>query len=125
MDFGVFMFVMDLLIPLTMIVFGKLFLSRAPKTINKAFGYRTTASMKNRDTWDFAHKRIGRLWLWCGLALLPLTVIPFLLVINKNVPTVEKVGEIVMAIQLILMIGTIIPVEIALKKNFDKNGKRR
>ena len=44
---------------------------------------------------------------------------------NNDVPTIGKVGTIVIAIQLIPLVGTIFPVEAALKKNFDKNGMRR
>ena len=61
MAFWVFMLIMGLLIPLTMVGFGKLFLTRAPKNINMVFGYRTVMSMKNRDTWEFAHKMIAHL----------------------------------------------------------------
>ena len=88
MAFWVFMLIMGLLIPLTMVGFGKLFLTRAPKNINMVFGYRTVMSMKNRDTWEFAHKMIGKLWLRCGLAMLPLSVIPFLFVIGKDASAV-------------------------------------
>lgn len=28
-----------------------------PKSINQLYGYRTKASMKNQDSWDFAQKR--------------------------------------------------------------------
>lgn len=125
MAFWVFMLIMGLLIPLTMVGFGKLFLTRAPKNINMVFGYRTVMSMKNRDTWEFAHKMIGKLWLRCGLAMLPLSVIPFLFVIGKDASAVGRVGIIVIAIQMLPMLGTLFPVEAVLKKNFDKNGVRR
>ena len=50
MAFWVFMLIMGLLIPLTMVGFGKLFLTRAPKNINMVFGYRTVMSMKRRPS---------------------------------------------------------------------------
>ena len=84
MGFWIFMLVMILLIPITMIGFGKLFLKQAPGEINAVFGYRTTMSMKNKDTWEFAHNYCGKLWYRCGLFLLPLSVIPLLFVIGKN-----------------------------------------
>ena len=59
MGFWVFMLFMDLLIPFTMIGFGKLFMTKLPQDINTVFGYRTTMSMKNKDTWAFAHN----LWI--------------------------------------------------------------
>ena len=50
------MVMMDLMIPLIMIVFGKVFLKNPPKEINLIYGYRTGRSMKNKDTWNFAHR---------------------------------------------------------------------
>ena len=67
MGFWIFMLVMNLLIPATMAGFGRAFLKKAPGKINYAFGYRTSMSMKNKDTEfgaaadkRFAHRvRIG------------------------------------------------------------------
>lgn len=123
--FWIFMLLMDLLIPLTMIGFGKMFLNKAPQNINATFGYRTTMSMKNKDTWEFAHKVCGKLWFRCGLVLLPISIIPLIFVFNKSIDTIGNVGLIVSAIQLVPLVGSIIPTEIALKKTFDQNGYRR
>ena len=84
MGFWIFMLVMDLLCPVIMIVMGRYFMKTSPKEINYIFGYRTNMSMKNKDTWDFAHKYIGKLWFYLGLILVPITVIPMLLVIGKG-----------------------------------------
>ena len=56
MGFWIFMLIMDLLIPFTMIGFGKMFLKKAPDQINYVFGYRTSMSMKNQDTWVIAER---------------------------------------------------------------------
>ncbi|MFR8228887.1 MAG: SdpI family protein [Anaeromassilibacillus sp.] len=125
MGFWIYMLIMDLLLPFTMIGFGRHFMKNAPKTINGVFGYRTSMSMKNKETWEFAHKYCGKIWYICGLSALPITVIFMLLVIGKNVETVGTVGGIIMGIQLVPLIDSIFPTEIALRKNFDKNGKRR
>ena len=37
-----------------MVVFGKMFMRKAPKDINYVFDYRTKRSMKSRETWAFA-----------------------------------------------------------------------
>lgn len=63
MLFWIFMLVMNLLIPISMIGFGKLFMKTTPKEINGLFGYRTSMSMKNKDTWIFAHHYCGN----CGM----------------------------------------------------------
>ena len=52
MEFWIFMLIMDLLLPFTMIGFGRYFMKKAPKEINSVFGYRTSMSMKNKDTWE-------------------------------------------------------------------------
>ena len=44
---------------------------------------------------------------------------------EQRCATIGKVGMVVIVIQLILLAGTIFPVEAALKKNFDKSGMRR
>ncbi len=125
MGFWIFMLIMDLLLPLTMIGFGRYFIKKAPKEINAVFGYRTTMSMKNRGTWEFAHKYCGKIWYVCGLIMLPITVLFLLLTIGKNEDYIGTVGGIIAMVQLIPLIGSIFPTEIALKKNFDENGKRR
>ena len=125
MGFWVFMLVMDLLIPLTMIGFGRYFTKRVPKEINAVFGYRTSMSMKSKDTWVFAHNYCGRIWYFCGLIMLPVTVLFFLLVIGENKDYVGTVGGIICVVQLISLMGSILPTEIALKNHFDKNGKKK
>ena len=125
MGFWIFMLLMDLLIPLTMIGFGKFFLTKVPKNINAVFGYRTTMSMKNRDTWEYAHKYCGKLWFRCGLVLLPLSVIPLIFVLDGSIDEIGIVGGVVSAIQLVPFVGSIFPTEAALKRTFDKNGLRR
>ncbi len=119
------MLIMDLLLPCTMIGFGRYFMKKAPNEINAVFGYRTSMSMKNKDTWEFAHKYCGKIWYVCGLAMLPITVISMLFVIGKSEDYAGTVGGIICGVQLIPLIGSIFPTEIALKKNFDKSGKKR
>ena len=41
MGFWIFMLVMDLLIPVTMVFIGKRFQKKPPKEINGIYGYRT------------------------------------------------------------------------------------
>ena len=125
MGFWIFMLLMDLLIPLTMIGFGRYFIKNTSKEINALFGYRTCMSMKNKDTWEFAHKYCGKIWYACGLIILPITVIFMLLVIGKSNDYVGTAGGIICGIQLIPLIGSVFPTEITLKRIFDHNGKRR
>ena len=105
--------------------FWKIFYEKGSKGNKFSIGYRTSMSMKNKDTWEFAHKYCGKVWYVCGMVMLPITVIFMLLVIGKNEDCVGSIGGIICGVQLIPLIGSILPTEIALKKNFDKNGTRR
>lgn len=125
MGFWIYMLITVLLIPCSMIIFGKLFLKHPPKNINAVFGYRTNMSMKNRDTWNFAHKHCGKLWYIGGLVLLPVSAAAMLCALGKSADFTGTAGGIICAVQLIAAIGSIFPTEAALKKNFDKNGNRK
>ena len=125
MGFWIFMLAMNLLFPLIMLVMGKYFMKKSPKEINYIFGYRTNMSMKNKDTWDFAHNYFGKLWFRLGWLLIPISVIPMLFVIGKGEDIIGTVGMVVMVIDLILLIAPIFPTERALKKIFDKDGNKR
>lgn len=125
MGFWVFCTASCLLVPAVMLSFGWRFLKKPPKHINSFYGYRTSRSMKNQQTWDFAHQVCGRLWFRWGLALLPLSLLAMLLVLGKDV---EELGVWLMGvtvIQIVVLLCSIIPVERALKKNFDQFGRKR
>ena len=95
MGFWIFMLCTVLLVPLIMLFFGFYFKNKSPKEINSLFGYRTTMSMKNKDTWEFAHHYCGRLWLVLGMIMLPLSVIPMLFFINQDIDVVGIAGGII------------------------------
>ncbi len=124
MGFWIFMLIMVLLIPLTMIFFGWLLFKKTPKEINYVYGYRTKRSMMNEETWRFANQYFGKVWYLCGLISVPLSVTAIALVLGKGTETVGTIGGIITMLQMIPLVGAIIPTEIALKKNFDENGKR-
>jgi len=101
MGFWIFMLCTNLLIPLIMVLFGLYFVKKAPKNINYIFGYRTDMSMKNKDTWSFAHKYCGKLWLIIGILLLVLTLVATLLMIGKSKDTIGNVSLIICMLQLV------------------------
>ena len=115
----------NLLIPAIMLGAGKLFLKKAPKDINWIFGYRTTMSMKNEDTWAFAHKVAGAFWWKWGWVTLVVTIIAILLLIGQSVELVSSAGCILMFLQLISVLAVIPHTEKALRSTFDKDGSRK
>ena len=125
MLFWLFCLCMDLLIPATMLMFGWIFQRRPPKRINGIYGYRTARSMKNQATWDFAHRTCGRLWSRLGLVLLPLSALVMLPVLGADTGTVGLWCGAVVLVQTAVLLGSIFPVERALKKEFDQFGRKR
>ena len=121
----IYMLLTSLLIPVIMLVFGWIFRCQAPKKINVWYGYRTARSMKNEDTWVFAHQHIGRTWLIVGAVMLVISVIPMIAVYGKDVDTVSVVSLVLTVIQLIPLIVSLIPTEQALKNTFDEDGIRK
>ena len=123
--FYIYMLLTSLLIPVIMLVFGWIFHRQAPKKINVWYGYRSARSMKNEDTWVFAHQHIGRTWMLVGAVLLVISVIPMIAVYGKDDDTVSVVSLVLTVIQLIPLVVSLIPTERALKKTFDENGIRK
>ena len=100
----VFNIVFTLFIPVFMILCGYLMYKHTPKDINGLVGYRTAMSMKNQETWDFAHNYCGRLWVKVGAVM------------------TMCIAEV---IQVVVLCWTIVPTERSLKDNFDQDGNRK
>ncbi|EFI42014.1 MULTISPECIES: SdpI family protein [Peptoniphilus] len=125
MKFWIFMLIMNLLIPFSLIIIGYKYKKNPPMKINKFHGYRTSMSMKNNETWIFAQKYHGKLCSSLGIIMLPISIISMLFIIKKDINTVGKIGGIICLLQLIVLILSIIPTEKALKKSFDSNGNKK
>ena len=125
MGVWVFMLIMSVLVPAVMIIIGFLFRKAGPKKINYVYGYRTAMSMKNRDTWEFAHKHFGRLSLRFGLLMLIPSVLPMLFLIGKDMDTIGIAGTVICFVDLIPLFAGIYQTEREMKKVFDERGNRR
>lgn len=125
MGYVIAMFIFNLLIPVLMIIFGRIMYKHAPKSINGVYGYRTSMSMKNEDTWKFAHDYCGKLWYKLGLIMLLPSVLVQLPFMKSSTDTVGNVTLVLESIQICVMIGSIVPTELALRKTFDKYGNRK
>lgn len=121
MGFWIFMTSVSVIVPIVMIVFGRLFKLRPPKEINHIYGYRSTRSMKNDKTWKFAHDYCGKLWFKSGWIVLVATIIKMLTLLGAGTETIGKTSGFLMMIQFGVMIGTIVLVEVALNRKFDKD----
>ncbi len=125
MFFWIFMLTMNLMLPLTMLGFGLLFVKKPPGQINAIYGYRTKMSMKNQETWNYAHKVFGRIWYRAGWALLPLTVLLSLPLLGKSEDTIGLAGAGIEFFQCIVLVLPIWQTERELKRKFDADGNRK
>ena len=125
MGFWIFMFCCTLLIPIIMIITGKSMRLGKFKTINSIVGYRTRRSMKNQQTWDYAHRECGLLWRRWGSTMLVLTVIAMLLFMGEDTDHIGVVGSVITVLQMIPLFLSIVIVEKKLREKFDENGLPR
>ena len=122
----VFMLVMNLLIPALMIGLGLMFLKKPPQKVNGWYGYRTSRSMKNQDTWDFAQRYTGTVWWkWGWIMLPPVVVAQALTLLCPDMESMCLWSLVPTTAETVVLVATIFPVERALKRNFDKDGNRR
>lgn len=125
MGFSIFLLLCNLLVPAMMIAFGRVMWKRPPRKINGIYGYRTAMSMKNTDTWRFAHDYCGRLWWRLGWITLAPSLIASLACLRSSEAVVSAVSITLILIQCIVLVGSIRPVENALKRAFHPDGSRR
>ena len=105
---------------------GKMMRDNPPERINGFYGYRTSMSRKNRDTWAFAHDHAGKLWVKIGRIMLVVTVAAHIpLYFTENEDTLSIISLIIMVLQLTALLASIIPTEKALKENFNADGTRK
>jgi len=114
---------MTLLLTATMILFGLLFLKKPPREINGLFGYRTRMSSINDDTWYFAHRYAGAVWIRTGVAVLAASIL--VIWILKNSGKFESYMLILFYFQMASLLMVIPLTEIALRRTFDRDGQRR
>ena len=125
MWFWWFLFICNLIVPVIMLIAGRMMWMLGPQKINSVYGYRTRRSMKNMDTWKFAHNYCGRLWYKIGCIMLLLTVVVQISFFRSGEEVIGTVGLVLCTIQIFVLIASIFPTEAALKKTFHEDGTRR
>lgn len=119
------MFVCDLIAPIAMIIAGIIMCKHPPKDINGLLGYRTTRSMKNTDTWNFAHAHCGRMWWKIGFIMLILSAVIHFPFYQKTDNVIGIVSAVLCTLQCAIMVISIFSTERSLKNTFDDNGIRK
>lgn len=119
------LWICSLLVPVIVIITGRMMWKHYPKNVNGLIGYRTTLSMRNIDTWKFANEYCGRLWYRIGILMLIFSIIICLLFFKASYNTAFMASLILIAIQCIILVATIFPTENALKREFPEEVTKR
>ena len=119
------LFICTIVVPVIILIIGILFSKFKVKDINALMGYRTPMSTKNQDTWDFANSYFPKVWIVMSLGMLVITLLCWIILIKQSIMVAEKAATAITLIQTAFLLLSIIPCEIALKKNFDNDGNRK
>lgn len=96
-----------------------------PKEINGWVGYRTKRSMKNMDTWKFAHNYCGHLWWEIGWVIFFLSILVQIPFFHGTYKTIGLSWGIICIVQCIILLLSIFLTENAIKKTFFEDGTHR
>lgn len=112
-------------IPLLLIVIGKIFAKYPSKEPNIAIGFRTKLAMMNKETWDYAQRLFPKAWISLGRIMLPLSLIILFLLYSEDKDYTGNLALILMLVQVVFMLGSILYVNLKLKKAFNSDGSRK
>lgn len=120
-----FIFACDMIVPIVMIIAGRAMWKHPPKEINGVLGYRTRRSMKNADTWKFAHEHCGRTCWRVGWIVLIASAMAHLPYYNDTEKVLSVLSVVLCTVQCIVLIAAVLPTESALKNTFTNDGIRK
>ena len=107
-------------IGMMLFIVGLLFIMFPPKNINSFYGYRTTNSRRNLDTWKVANSYSAILMSIEGLILAVIGLLTTFFNDNKSIETALGIG-LMFSSFIILVVAT----EKHLNKLFDEDGNRK
>jgi len=111
-------FISCIIVPLLMVVVGIRFLKFQPK-LKGVFGLRIDCAMTNEETWNFAHKYGGKLWIVLGIIMSVVIVLCMLIAININELIVGIIALIISMIELLVFIFSFSIIKKNIKKKFN------
>ena len=102
------------------VVMGLIFKFFPPKNINSLYGYRTTSSMRNQETWQLANQFAARLMIQMGGLLAMVGALTFLLPPSPVTGLVAGTALVILSV-----VMQVYFTEKHINKHFDKKGSRR
>lgn len=123
--FWLYMTIVAVIIPFAMILVGYRLAGKIPVKRNSPFGYRTKRAKLNDDTWEFANKHCGKTWYMLGIALAVLSLGVMRGCREESREMIVVIGGALVILQFFALLVSMLPTELALRKNFDEQGNRR
>lgn len=87
-----------------------------PKKINYLYGYRTIASMKNQQTWDFAQRYSGLKMIQIGFILIAFSLLNIFMQLNEGLQLAFGFTSIILVLAYFFL-----TTEKAIRNNFPNN----
>lgn len=121
----IFCILMLFLLPIIMVFAGWMMQTHPSENINNWIGYRTKRSMKNRETWKFAHAYCGRLWKIDGIVMFCISVLLSVIFLFVKVEIGVVLMGVVICLQSLILLLPIFFTERALQQQFDEIGNQK
>lgn len=115
------LFAFTAIMSLSFVIIGTLLLKHPPKDINSTIGYRTKKSSKNQETWDFAQRLAGKVFLIIGIVNFAMCSLIILLFVNKQ--NVDHMFLVLAYCQIAECFVVILITELKLKKKIENMNK--
>lgn len=112
--------IISLILPLGIVLYGYLYKNIASKKLSYFFGYKTARTQLSKETWEYANKRVGKMWMKLGGIYTAIVIIIVILFPSQR----QNPSLIIIALALIVSIIPFPMVQKELKEKFDDNGKK-
>ena len=119
------MVVLTLVGPLLMLALGLMYYYKPPKEANYSWGFRTYVTMGSVEVWQYTQKLAGKWWMFLGGAMAAISLVLGVILCFFNAEVVVVFAAIIVTVEVLLVIGSWIAINLIVLKSFDKDGNRR
>lgn len=113
--------IINFILPIGLMIYGALYKYKDLKKTSVFLGYKTTRALLSQETWEYANKRVGNIWINLG-ALYTIFVGLYLLLAPS---AREKLSLVVFAVGVAIILYTFFTVDKELEEKFDVEGKAK
>ena len=111
--------------PLLMLALGAMYYYKPPKEANFSWGFRTYVTMGSVEVWRFTQRLAGRIWMVLGGIMSAATLVLGVLLSFISAQAVTVGAVLIVGVELVLVVGRWIIINMIVLKFYDKEGNRR